>query len=91
MKYYLVKCVGRATKDNPNFAGQISTTYHGKQQSTLQREGDHLPQENFELKHWLLADYGYTRKCDAKRSYFFKRQLDTKFWTYENSIVELEI
>ena len=90
MKRYLVKETSTATESNPNYAGDVSICYFGKAEHMLAREGTHLPKDNFNHFHFTLAEYGYSRKCDAKRSYTYKHPENTKFWTSTVEIVEVD-
>lgn len=97
MKYYLVKVVGIATPENPGYAGETSICFYGRGQQQVYRGGTHLPYLNtasstygFGLVDYLVEEYGYRRKCDAKRSWFYTSFEDTKYWHYEKSIIEFD-
>ncbi len=82
MKRYLVKQISVATKENPNFAGKISTSFHGK-------DGE------FEIgdthSGHLVREYGYKRRGDAKRNWTYKNPENSKYWKSTVEIVEVEI
>lgn len=90
MTKFLVKETSTATPMNPNYAGDISIYYFGKGERMIAREGTHLPYDNFNHIEWCIAEYGYNRKCDAKRAYAYKHPENTKFWESTVEIVEVE-
>ena len=90
MTRYLVKETSTATEQNPNYAGDVSIYYFGKAEQMLAREGTHIPRDNFNHIEWYIAEYGYSRKCDAKRAYTYRHPENTKFWTSTVEIVEVE-
>ena len=96
MKRYLVKLSGKATENNPNFVGETSICYYGKNQTLVGREGTHLPEHNFIVTRYFLEEYGYKRECDARRSYIFKNPMSDlekrlAMWNNEVEIIEVEV
>lgn len=93
MKRFLVKCHSVATPANKNFAGQENTTYYGKDQKLLASLGSHAEAVYmaFDNRSWQTKEYGYTRKCDAVRSYIYKNPENTEYWQTEVEIVEVEV
>lgn len=90
MKKYLIKETSTATQDNPNYAGETSIVYFGKAEHMLAREGNHIPQDNFNHFDFCIEEYGYSRVCDAKRSYAYKHPENTRFWTSTVEIIAVE-
>ena len=92
-KYFLVKTISKATADNPHCAGQECVAYYGKNQKLLGHEGSHAEAAHttMELKEYLIKEYGYTRECDAKRSWCYKNPENSKYWTSTCEVVEFEI
>ena len=78
MAKYLVKVTYNATDDNPNFAGQTQVYFCGKD--------GHVDSET--VYPYFVKEYGYGRKCDAKRNWYFHNPNDNKFWTRDLEIVE---
>ena len=93
MKKYIVKVTGRATENNPYSAGQEFVAYYGKNQKLLGHEGSHAEAAHtaMDLKEYLIKEYGYTRECDAKRSWCYKNPEKSKYWTSTCEVVEFEI
>ena len=87
---YLIKETSVATQDNPNYAGEVSIVYFGKAEKMLAREGNHIPQDNYNHFDYMLNEYGYNRLCDAKRSYAYKHPENSRYWTSTVEIVEIE-
>ena len=87
---YLVKETSTATPSNPSFAGEVSIWYIGKGGRFIAKEGTHSQYDNFDYTEWMIEEYGYTRKCDAKRAYAYRHPENTEFWTSTVEIVEVE-
>lgn len=89
MKKYLVKQVSVATEDNPNFAGQVSISFYGKDQKQLSHSGSHAEATHTMqgLFDWNIRDYGYNRACDARRSWVYKNPENSKFWKSSVEVV----
>ena len=92
MKKYIVMSTSFATKENPNFAGQVAISYYGKNQKLIGHVGTHAKATYSELplENWLIKEYGYNRLCDAKRSWIFKNPENTQFWRSNTEIIEIE-
>ena len=92
-KYFLVKTISKATADNSNFAGTESISYYGKNQKLLGHIGSYAEASYtaMDLKEYLIKEYGYTRECDAKRSWCYKNPENSKYWTSTCEVVEFEI
>ena len=95
MKKYLIKTVATATAENPTYAGQTHIMYHGKNQSCLGSSEDlhrvWKVNDPSELPKFLIEEYGYSRKCDAARSWILNNPENSKFWTETTEIIEVEI
>ena len=89
MKKYLIKQTSTATEENPNFAGQVSISFFGKDQKLLSHSGSHAKATHSEqnLWDWDVREYGYNRACDARKSWVFKNPENTKFWKSEVEVV----
>ena len=82
MKRFLVKTIYTATESNKDFAGEKQVWFSVK-------DGRSFKEEN--LFPHIIDWYGYTRKCDAKRSYAFKNAESDENWNKQVEIVEFEI
>lgn len=82
MKKYLVKEVSTATSENKNFAGEVHVSWHGK--------SDEFCYEGERFFRYLLEEYGYTRKVDAKKNWSYRNPENTRYWTSTVEIVEFE-
>lgn len=93
MKYYLVKETSVATDQNPSFAGEVAITHYGKDQYLLARSGSHAVTMHSEkaFNDYQIREHGYTRRCDAVRSWIYKNPENTKYWQSTVEIVEVEI
>ena len=95
MKKYLIKTVAMATAENPTFAGQVHVLWYGVNQSLLGSSVDlgmvKKVNDPSELPKFLIEEYGYSRKCDAARSWILNNPENSKFWTETTEIVEVEI
>ena len=93
MKRFLVKTISKATETNSNFAGTESISYYGKNQKLLGHIGSYAEatHSTMELKGYLVEEYGYTRECDAKRSWCYKNPENSKDWTSTCEVVEFDI
>lgn len=96
-KRYLVKVTSKARENNPNFAGMESVSYFGKDQLMLSNTGSaaEAMYSKMEMCTWMVDKYGYTRLCDAKRSWIYKHYkagdiYDVTFWDHEVEIVEMQ-
>ena len=93
MKKYLVKTTSVATDENPNFAGQVQICYYGKQERVLGMAGSHAKATHMEspLNLYLAREYGYNRKDHAKRAWSYRNPENTKYWTTEVDVIEVEV
>ena len=97
MKRFLVKTITKATESNTNFAGTESiSSYYGKNQKLLGHIGHigsyaEASHTAMYLKEYLIKEYGYTRECDAKRSWCYKNPENSKYWTSTCEVVEFDI
>ena len=93
MKRYLVKTVYVATENNENFKGMSEIVYSGKRQTTLGCYGSAAEATYTRRDLWKhdIIEYGYTRRCDAARSWIYKNPQNDEYWRSETSIVEMEI
>ena len=90
MVKYLVKETSIATASNPSFAGDVSIHYFGKGGYMVAKEGTHLEYDNYNRIEYCIDKYGYSRVCDAKRSYAYKHPENTEYWTSTVEIVAVE-
>lgn len=94
MKRFLVKTISKATEINPNFAGTESISYYGKNQKLLGYYIDSHAEASYTvmaLKEYWIQEYGYTRECDAKRSWCYKNPENSKYWAFTREVVEFDI
>ena len=93
MKRFLVKIISKAAEINPNFAGTEVISYYGKNQKLLGHTGSYAGASHttMDLKEYLIKEYGYTRECDAKRSWWYKNPETSKNWTSTCEVVECDI
>lgn len=92
MKYYMVKTISKSTDMNKNFANTIQIGYYGKNQKLLGcYSTPEDPWIDFDFRTWMLEDYGYTRECDARRSWIYKNPENTEFWTTSVEVVSIEV
>ena len=93
MKKFLVKTISKATETNSNFAGTESISFYGKNQKLLGRIGScaEATHTTMDLQKYLIKEYGYTRECDAKRSWCYKNPENSEYWTSICEIVEFDI
>lgn len=92
-KRYLVKHVSVATECNPNFAGQVLETLHGRGDKILSASGSHAEAVYIKSQLWRgdVLEYGYKRECDARKCWSYKNSQNDKFWQTEVSIIEMEV
>ena len=93
MKRFLVKTISKATETNSNFAGTESISFYGKNQKLLGHIGScaEATHTTMDLQEYLIKEYGYTRECDAKRSWCYKNPVNSEYWTSTCEIVEFDI
>ena len=93
MKRFLVKTISKATESNTNFAGTEVISFYGKNQKLLGHIGScaEAPHTTMDLQKYLIKEYGYTRECDAKRSWCYKNPENSKYWTSTCEVVEFDI
>lgn len=85
--YYLVQSISTATVRNVNFAGEVHTYIHGKNDELLFAEtGSAFIDRNFLAPYWVRKA-GYKRLCDAKRNYSYTHPDNSKAWSTEVRIV----
>lgn len=89
MKRFLVKTVATATQENPNFAGAVHEYLYGKEQKLVAASGD--PWINQEAYPAMIRDYGFSRECDARRSWIYKNPENSKYWRTEVEIIAVEV
>lgn len=86
MTYYVVKVVSEATKENKNFAGKKIVSYYGKDGHLIDTDDEYLASYKLPIRY-CLRNYGYSRLCDAKRSWMFKNPENTEHWKSTTEIV----
>ena len=97
MKKYLVKEIKVATLDNKTFCGETHIFYKGKGDEVVGYEGTddfwtwYRISDFKSIPKWLIEEYAYSRRCDAKRAYSYKNPENTKYWKSFSEIVEVEI
>lgn len=93
MKRYIVKVSGKATENNPNFAGLQYVTYNGKNQKLLGIEGSYAEKTGTvkKLDAYLVKEYGYSRRCDAVRSWSYKNPENSLYWSATAEIIEIDV
>lgn len=82
MKRFLVKTIYTATESNKDFAGEKQVWFSVK-------DGRSFKEEN--LFPHIIDWYGYTRECDAKKSFSYKNCESDENWNKQVEIVEFEI
>ena len=89
---YFIKEVSRATKENPNFAGEVSIGVYGKAQELVALSGSHAERVHMvqEFNPYFAKDYGFKRECDARKSWIFRNPENSRFWESEVSIIWLD-
>ena len=89
MVNYVVKVIAKAKDTNPSFAGETHIFYYGKAEHLLvskDRYENSLPYLDV-----MAANYGYSRECDARRSYIYKTRFDEEeFWVNTVTIEKIE-
>lgn len=94
MKKYIVKVTGKATENNPNFAAQEFVAYHGKDQKLLGYEGGYVEAMHMvkKLDAYMIKEYGYSRRCDAVRSWIYKNNpVNSPYWSTTTEVVEVNV
>ena len=93
MKKYIVNVTGNATQDYPNFAAQEFVAYHGKNQKLLGYEGGYVKALHMvkKLNVYMIKEYGYSRRCDAVRSWIYKNPENSPYWSTTAEIVEVNV
>lgn len=93
MRKYIVKVTGKATENNPYFAGQEFVVYHGKDQKLLGYEGSYAEAAHMvkKLDAYMIKEYGYSRRCDAVRSWIYKNPENNPYWSTTTEIVEVNV
>lgn len=93
MKKYIVKVVGKATENNPNFAGLQYVTYNGKNQKLIGVEGSYAEATHTvkKLDIYMVKEYGYSRWCDAERSWNYRNPENSPFWSCTAEIIEVDV
>lgn len=93
MKKYIVKVSGKATENNPYFAGQEFVAYNGKNQMLLGYEGSYAEAVHMvkKLDAYLVKEYGYSRRCDAERSWNYRNPENSPYWSCTAEIIEIDV
>ena len=91
MKFYIIRTISKATEFNKNFAGQTHTYYYGKAQELIAAYGTHDAYIDRNLSAWWIKEYGYSRLCDAKRSWMLKNPENSKWWNTVSEIIPVEV
>lgn len=93
MKRYIVRTTGKATESNQSFRGQTAIYYYGKGNRCIGACGSHPKALHTEqaIRPYEVNEYGYTRKCDAVRSWIYKNPQNDEHWQTTVDIVEIEI
>ena len=93
MRKYIVKVTGKATENNPSFAAQEFVAYHGKNQKLLGYEGGYVEAMHMvkKLNVYMIKEYGYSRRCDAVRSWNYRNPENSPFWSCTAEIIEIDV
>lgn len=94
MTKYIIKNYSKATESNLNFSGEDFVAYYGKENRLVGYTGSHAERYNqaFPISRWLVEEYGYSRKSDAKRSWVYKNpDRDLPHWKSEVEIIKVEV
>ena len=93
MKKYIVKVTGKAIENSPSFAAQEFVAYHGKGQKLLGYEGGYVGAVHMvkKLDAYMIKEYGYSRRCDAARSWNDRNPESSPFWSCTAEIVEVNV
>ena len=91
MKRYIIRTVSTATELNKNFAGQTHTYYYGKGQELIAAYGTQDAYIDRNLAAWWIKEYGYSRICDAKRSWILNNPENSEWWNSTAEIVAVEV
>ena len=93
MKRYIVKVSGKAIENNPHFAGQEFVAYYGKNQKLLGYEGSYVEAAHMakKLDAYMVKEYGYSRWCDAERSWNYRNPENSPFWSCTAEIIEVDV
>ena len=93
MTKYIVVVIAKAKDTNPSFPGQTAVFVYGKNEHMLARGGDHYNVNLFgKQKLWKsdVREYGYSRECDAKRSYIYTHSACEQYWDERVKVVPFE-
>ena len=85
MKRYIIKETSIGTEENPNFAGWEQVSFHGIGDNIL------LARDFNRLYDRFIWEFGYTRKCDAKRNWTYKNPENDNYWQSVVEIMEFDI
>ena len=92
MKRYVVKSTSVASETNQSCKGEIHVWWHGKGEAYCGKLIFHKDwTDGNGLYDWEAKNYGYTRRCDAKRSYLYKHPQNDSNWSTVVEIVEVEV
>ena len=93
MVKYLVKTTMVATPENRSFAGEMCIYYHGKGCKMVACVGEHAKKTYTyqRLNKYMAGKYGYSRECDAKRSWDYRNPQNDRSWTATTEIVRVVI
>lgn len=87
MKKYLVKEVSTGTPENPNFAGEVHTSWNGK-------GGEFCTETGWVFKNTFdhfIREYGYNSEAAARRNWSYRNPENTKYWSSTVEIVSFEV
>ena len=90
-RFYLVKSVSTATADNMSYYGETHTYIKGKDEYLLFADTKDKFVARYLLTPYFVRQYGYTRKCDAKRAYSFTHPENTEYWKTTAEIITVEV
>lgn len=89
MRKYLVLVTAVATKQNPNFAGEVRHYYYGKDQHLVASDGDHYIYNK--MYPTEVEEFGYDTEASAKRSWVYNNTQNTDFWKSAVAIIPVEL
>lgn len=91
MDRYLVKTVSKATANNQSYGGETHTYIHGKDEYLLFADTRDKFVARDLITPYFVKEYGYKRKCDAKRAYSYTHPENTEYWRSTAEIVHVQI
>ena len=85
MTYYLVKETSKSRLNNRKV-----TAWFGKEGCLIAMQNEYEDYTPYSVP-WSVANHGYKRECDAKRSYIYKNTENSPHFLRSVEIVEIEV